>query len=30
VRDADGVGDLQLAALGDPCRNEVLGHVAGA
>ena len=29
MRDADGVGDLQQAALGDAGGDDVLGHVAG-
>ena len=29
VRDADRVGDLHLAAVGEPGRDDVLGHVAG-
>ena len=28
MRDADGVGDLHLAALGQPGGDDVLGHVA--
>ena len=30
IRDADRVRNLNLAAFGEPCREDVLGHVARA